>query len=50
MINKSEIIKLALAQKVRSSTIDKDWVLGHLLDAIYTLPTTTGAKSLANKH
>jgi predicted nucleotidyltransferase component of viral defense system len=38
MISKSEISKLALAQKVRTTTIDKDWVLGHFIDAIYTIP------------
>jgi len=38
MISKSEINKLAQEQKVRTTTIDKDWVLGHFIDAIYTLP------------
>jgi len=38
MISKNEINKLALEQKVRTSTIDKDWVLGHFVDAIYTIP------------
>ena len=37
MIRKSEINKLALEQKVRTATIDKDWALGHFLDAIYTI-------------
>jgi predicted nucleotidyltransferase component of viral defense system len=37
MISKNEIIKLALKQKVRTTTIDKDWVLGHFIDAIYTI-------------
>ena len=37
MISKNEINKLALEQKVRTTTIDKDWVLGHFIDAIYTL-------------
>jgi predicted nucleotidyltransferase component of viral defense system len=38
MISKNEINKLALEQKVRTTTIDKDWVLGHFIDAIYTIP------------
>jgi len=38
MISKNEISKLALEQKVRTTTIDKDWVLGHFIDAIYTIP------------
>jgi len=38
MISKNEINKLALKQKVRTATIDKDWVLGHFIDAIYTMP------------
>ena len=38
MISKNEINKLALEQKVRTATIDKDWVLGHFIDAIYTIP------------
>jgi len=38
MISKNEINKLAQEQKVRTTTIDKDWVLGHFIDAIYTLP------------
>ena len=38
MISKNEINKLASEQKVRTSTIDKDWVLGHFVDAIYTIP------------
>ena len=38
MISKNEINKLALKQKVRTTTIDKDWVLGHFIDAIYTIP------------
>jgi len=29
---------LAQEQKVRTATIDKDWVLGHFIDAIYTIP------------
>ena len=38
MISKIEIHKIAQIQKVRASTIDKDWVLGHFIDAIYTIP------------
>jgi predicted nucleotidyltransferase component of viral defense system len=37
MISKNEINKLALKHKVRTTTIDKDWVLGHFIDAIYTI-------------
>ena len=42
MISKNEINKLALAQKVRTTTIDKDWVLGHFIDAIYTFSEFRG--------
>ena len=38
MITKNEINRLAQEQKVRTTTIDKDWVLGHFIDAIYTMP------------
>jgi len=38
MISKNEINILALEQKVRTTTIDKDWVLGHFVDAIYSIP------------
>jgi len=38
MISKSEINRLAQEQKVRTTTVDKDWVLGHFIDAIYTIP------------
>ncbi|TAD97040.1 MAG: nucleotidyl transferase AbiEii/AbiGii toxin family protein [Bacteroidetes bacterium] len=37
MINKNEIDKLAQEQNIRATTIDKDWVLGHFIDAIYTI-------------
>ena len=37
MISKNEINRLAQEQKVRTATIDKDWVLGHFIDAIYTI-------------
>ncbi len=38
MILKKEIEKQAEAQKVPKTTIDKDWVLGHFIDAIYSIP------------
>ena len=38
MILRKEIEKLALRKKVTRSTIDKDWVLGHFIDAIYSIP------------
>jgi predicted nucleotidyltransferase component of viral defense system len=38
MISKNEISRLAQEQKVRTATIDKDWALGHFIDAIYTIP------------
>ena len=38
MIRKKELEKLAQAKGVRSSTIDKDWVLGQFVDAIYSIP------------
>lgn len=38
MILKREIEKQAEAQKVPKTTIDKDWVLGHFIDAIYSIP------------
>jgi predicted nucleotidyltransferase component of viral defense system len=37
MISKNEINRLAQEQKVRTTTIDKDWALGHFVDAIYTI-------------
>ena len=37
MISKNKINRLAQEQKVRTTTIDKDWVLGHFIDAIYTI-------------
>lgn len=36
MILQKEITKQAEAKKIPKSTIDKDWVLGHFLAAIYT--------------
>jgi len=38
MIKKNEINKIAQALNVRTSTVDKDWVLGHFIDAIYSTP------------
>lgn len=38
MIKKNEINKIALSLGVRTSTIDKDWVLGHFIDAIFSIP------------
>ena len=38
MISKNEINNLAKELNVRTATIDKDWVLGHFIDAIYTIP------------
>jgi predicted nucleotidyltransferase component of viral defense system len=37
MIRKREIEQKAEVQNVPKSTIDKDWVLGHFLDAIYSI-------------
>jgi len=38
MINRKEINRLALEHKVRTTTIDKDWALGHFIDAMYSIP------------
>lgn len=38
MILKKEIASKAEDQNVLKSTIDKDWVLGHFLDALYSIP------------
>lgn len=38
MIKKNEINKIAQSLNVRTSTIDKDWVLGHFIDAIFSIP------------
>lgn len=38
MIKKNEINKIATKLNVRTSTIDKDWVLGHFIDAIFSIP------------
>lgn len=37
MILQKEIKTVAEQQEVPASTIDKDWVLGHFLNAIYSL-------------
>lgn len=37
MILKREIERIAEEKKVAKATIDKDWVLGHFIDAIYSL-------------
>ncbi|WP_257670923.1 nucleotidyl transferase AbiEii/AbiGii toxin family protein [Parapedobacter tibetensis] len=37
MILKKEIEKKALEHEVSRSTIDKDWVLGHFIDAIFSI-------------
>jgi predicted nucleotidyltransferase component of viral defense system len=38
MINKSEINRLSVEKRVRTSIIDKDWVLGHFVDGIFSIP------------
>lgn len=38
MILKKEIEVKAEAQSIPKSTIDKDWVLGHFIDAIFSIP------------
>ena len=38
MILKKEIEKAAEAESVLKNTIDKDWVLGHFIDGIYSIP------------
>jgi predicted nucleotidyltransferase component of viral defense system len=38
VINKSEINRLATEKRVKTSIIDKDWVLGHFVDAIFSIP------------
>ena len=40
MILKKEIERLAEEKGVPKSTIDKDWVLGHVVDGIYTVTDT----------
>lgn len=38
MILKREIEKIAEQKGVAETTIDKDWVLGHFVDAIFSIP------------
>jgi predicted nucleotidyltransferase component of viral defense system len=38
MIRKKEIETKAEEQYIPKSTIDKDWVLGHFIDAIFSIP------------
>ena len=38
MITKNEISKIATEKGVKTSIIDKDWVLGHFIDAIFSIP------------
>jgi predicted nucleotidyltransferase component of viral defense system len=38
MIGKNEISRLATEKSVKPSTIDKDWVLGHIIDAVFSIP------------
>jgi len=38
MILKREIERLAEAKGLTKNTIDKDWVLGHFIDGIYSIP------------
>lgn len=37
MIPRKEIVDIAREKVIPSSTMDKDWVLGHFLDAIYSI-------------
>lgn len=37
MIKKSEINRISTTLGIRTSTIDKDWVLGHFIDAIFSI-------------
>ncbi len=38
MILQKEIVTIATQKKVIKSTIDKDWALGHFIDAIFSIP------------
>jgi len=38
MILQKEIVTIAAQKGVVKSTIDKDWALGHFIDAIYSIP------------
>lgn len=42
MILKKEIEVNAEEQNIPKSTIDKDWVLGHFIDAIFSIPECRG--------
>ncbi len=42
MILQKEIVSMAESKKVSKSTIDKDWALGHFLDALYSIPELRG--------
>ncbi len=35
MILKKELIEIARAKGVKTKTIDKDWILGHFLNAMF---------------
>ena len=39
MIFKREIERIAEQKKVSKTTVDRDWVLGHFIDAIFSIPT-----------
>lgn len=38
MILKREIERIAKQKGVTKTTIDKDWILGHFVDAIFSIP------------
>ena len=38
MILQKEIAGIAVQKGVVKSTIDKDWALGHFIDAIFSIP------------
>jgi len=38
MILKREIERIAEQKGVTKTTIDKDWILGHFVDAIFSIP------------
>ena len=38
MILQKEIVTIAAQKGVVKSTIDKDWALGHFIDAIFSIP------------
>jgi len=41
MILQREIANIAQDKNVSKLTIDKDWVLGHFLDAIYSIDSSS---------